>query len=542
MRQRAFKSSWSGLLFAVLITACQPQTPDSEALDATGKETHSGNAHGCESLSGVEMGTATIESAEFHEQGEHVVSLFKRVLLKVFVEGLPDISAPADFCRVKATLRPLPDSKISTEIWLPEQWNGKFLALGGSGFNGSLGMGSLLMQDPLKKGYASMVTDSGHSETNSARFAYDSEQQFIDYAYRANHVAAVFAKSLVTSYHGTPVTRSYFHGCSNGGRDALMQALRYPGDYEGIIAGAPAAGWSRMATAFAWNAQAIKGVPQLEKKLPLIQRAVMETCDEDDGIADKLLENPLTCSFQPRHMQCSNENTEDCLTAEEVAAIEQVYAGPHLSDGSQVYAGLSKGGEGLENNWDAWLFSGDVTQAMFATETFRWMVYGDPKWEVSDFDIDKDYPMARKAIVDIMDSDDPDLTKFTSQGGKLLLYHGWNDAAIPAEATVNYHSALREALGSQGVEQVRLFMVPGMAHCFGGVGPTSFDILSELDRWVESNTPPSRILASEFSPPALFGPADDATLIRTRPLCPWPKTAHYSGAGSSDSAENFECK
>jgi hypothetical protein len=179
---------------------------------------------------------------------------------------------------------------------------------------------------------------------------------------------------------------------------------------------------------------------------------------------------------------------------------------------------------------------------MFATETFRWMVFGDPEWEIDRFDIDRDYAKAREIIGPLMDSDDPDLSAFTGSGGKLLLYHGWNDAAIPAGATIDYHAALRSTLGPVADAQIRLFMIPGMMHCGAGVGPTDFDLLGPMDRWVESGAAPERIVAKEYDPPALFAPAPGAKVVRTRPLCPWPKVARYDGSGSTDDADNFSCR
>ena len=189
-----------------------------------------------------------------------------------------------------------------------------------------------------------------------------------------------------------------------------------------------------------------------------------------------------------------------------MAALHKLYGGPRLSDGTQVYAGLPVGGEALRHNWDNSLFSGDVAKghSMFAVESFRWMVYGDPDWEISRFDIDHDYPQAKARMAPIMDSDNADLSAFIRRGGKLLLYHGWNDAAIPAGATVNYYTTLRESLGPVADEQVRLVMAPGMMHCGGGVGPTDFDMLYQMDRWVESGAAPERIVATEYARPPQY--------------------------------------
>lgn len=497
----------------------------------------------CRKLAGTTLESATIEKAEVVERGTQMFGFFKRWFIKVFVfDGLPELTAPTDFCRVTAKLRPVPGSQITAELWLPPDWNGKLLAMGGGGFNGGLTSASLMLIAPLKKGYVAMATDAGHEDTNSAKFTHDFPEQYTDYAYRANHVGAQFAKSLAASYYRTPVERAYFYGCSNGGRDALMQARRFPQDYDGIIAGAPAAGWSELMTSFAWNAQAVKGAPELEEKLKLVQDAVVAKCDALDGVKDQLLESPQACAFDPTELQCKGSDANNCLSANEVTALRKIYEGPRLRDGQQVYAGMPVGGEGLEGNWEGWIVKEDSAQAGFALESFRWMVYADPKWELSSFDIDRDYPKAVERVAPMMNSDDPDLTEFMARGGKLLLYHGWNDAAIPAGATVEYYNSLRGKLGQVADTQVRLFMLPGMAHCAGGVGPTDFDVLGEIDKWVEGGVAPERILATEYDPPAVFGPAPNAKVVRTRPLCPWPKVARYQGSGSTDDAANFRCE
>lgn len=498
----------------------------------------------CEALVGTKLGNATIEKVEHVERDTQLFGFFKRTFVKLFIfDGLPEFKAPMDFCRVTAKLRPVPGSEIVAEIWLPQQWNGKLLAIGGAGFNGGLDSAPLTLLGPLRQGYVGMATDAGHAQASSAKFAHDFPEQYADYAYRANHVAAGFVKSLAASYYKGPVKRSYFHGCSNGGRDALMEASRFPDDYDGIIVGAPATGWSKLMTSFAWNARAVQTTPELKDKLQLVQDAVIAKCDALDGVRDQLLENPATCPFDPAELECKGGDQSKCLTTEEVAALRKLYDGPRLRDGTRIYAGMPVGGEGLKHNWDEWLFTGKVSHAMFARESFRWMVYGDPEWDISRFDIDRDYPVAKERMGTIMDSDNPDLKAFVDRGGRLLLYHGWNDAAIPGGATVDYVEAVRTALGPLADAHVSLFMVPGMMHCAGGVGPTNFDMLDQVDRWVETGAAPERIIATEYDPPAIFGlPGPGARPVRTRPLCPWPKVAHYNGSGSTDDAASFACK
>lgn len=516
-------------LAAFVLTAC-----DSPA---------SSTADRCLALEGTRVGGADVENAELVERGEAVIGFFRRMFIKIFIwPDMPKLEVPATFCRVTAKLRPEPGSEIAAEVWLPEQWNGKLLGAGGGGFNGGLDSAFLTLRSPLEKGYAGLATDAGHETSDSAKFAHDSPQQFIDYGYRANHVAAGFAKTLIANYYGTRVERAYFHGCSNGGRDALMEARRFPEDYDGIIAGAPAAGFSELMVSFAWNQQAVLEAPSFADKLKLVQDAVIRKCDALDGVEDGLLENPLDCPFDPEELQCETGDGEDCLNGDEVGALRKIYGGPRLHDGTHVYPGFPVGGEALPDNWESWIVGTDSTAGGMAEEFFRWMVYGDAEWDIDRFDIDRDYPAARDRAAPITDSDDPDLTGFTGRGGKLLLYHGWNDAAIPGGATVDYYESVREALGPAVDEQVRLFMAPGMMHCAGGVGATSFDMLDALDQWVENGTAPDRIIATEYDPPKIFGIGPDGDVVRTRPLCPWPTVARYDGAGSTDDAASFTCR
>lgn len=525
------------------LCACDTQKSDAqEAPTAVDGAVHAGVAQ-CRSFAGRQLGTASIEKTEWIERGEQTVGFFRRMVVKILVPvELPDFRARTNFCRVTAKLRPVPDSEITAQIWFPEQWNGKLFGTGGGGFNGGLSTAALPLASPVAKGYAAFANDVGHDDTESAKFTQESHQKYLDYAFQGNHEAVEFARKLSALYYGEPVKRAYFHGCSNGGRDALMAARRFPNDYDGIIAGAPAAGWSKLATSFAWNTQASLSMPKLKDKLGMVQAAVIAKCDALDGVKDQLLENPSACSFDPAVLQCKGADGADCLNATEVSVLNKLYGGPHLRDGTKIYAGMPVGGEGLKMNWDEWLFKSGKGQNGFAQESFRWMVYGDPKWELSQFDINRDYPLARERMGAIMDSDDPDLSGFTARGGKLLMYHGWNDAAIPAGATQEYHTRLKAALGPIADRQIRLFMVPGMMHCAGGVGPTTFDALGEMDRWVESGTAPDRMGATEYDPPAVFGPVATARPVRTRPLCPWPKVARYAGSGSTDEAKNFNCQ
>jgi feruloyl esterase len=384
-----------------------------------------------------------------------------------------------------------------------------------------------------------VATDAGHEETASARFAYDSAEALNDFGFRANHVGAELARALISASYAKPVERAYFQGCSNGGRDGLVLANRYPEDYDGIISGAPAADYSGVMSRFVWNRQVVAGVPKLGDKLELLQNAVLARCDELDGVKDGLLENPLDCLFDPTELQCRSGEAEDCLSATEVEAVRKIYSGPRLGNGTQVYAGQPAGAEALRGGWDDWIIGETLPGG--GVEAFRWMVHRDPEWDVTRFDLERDLERARERLGPIADAN-PDVSAFLRRGGKLMLYHGWNDVAIPAGATLDYYAAMREAVGPLADQQARLFMIPGLLHCWGGPGPTFFDKVAKMDRWVESGIAPERIVAVEYDPPVSFFTLTHSRKVRARPLCPWPKVARYRGTGSTDEAANFSCQ
>ena len=497
----------------------------------------------CAALQGEQLGFGTVTGVGHVAQGEDLVPQTRRQELKAVLPfELPPLPAPRDFCRVWAELSPVPGSLIKVQLWLPDDWNGKMLAKGGGGFNGGMFSAAVTMKDGSARGYATVVTDVGHEMSDSAKFAHDSMEQFIDYGYRGNHATAVFTKDLVAAYYGKPARLAYFEGGSNGGREALMEARRFPGDYDGIIAGMPAMSFTRLMTSFLWNDQAANSAPGLKGKLGLVGEAAVRTCDMLDGVGDGVLENPLVCSFDPAELECNAGDAADCLTAEEVGALRKIHEGPRLEDGTRLFPGLPVGSEAHPTEMGFWIFSEKALQPAMGQEAFRWMVYGDPEWDRSRFDIDRDWPAAAK-LAEILDSDDPDLSEFLQRGGKLLIHHGWNDAAIPAGSTLNYYEAVLDKVGALAEQQVRLFMVPGMGHGTGRPGPDEYDMLGELDRWVEAGPAPERIVARQYEPPAtLFGIDPAAEVVRTRPLCAWPKVAHYDGSGSTDDASSFSCR
>lgn len=490
----------------------------------------------CAALTGRQFGQAVVESAADVAQGATLAT----------AGPLAGLKAPANFCRVRARVRPVPGSQIVSEVWLPERWNGKLVGTGGGGYSGGLDSASLTLGKILTHGFAAAATDAGHPTSDGAKWALGEPEKVVDWGHRGNHLSTVFAKAVAADYFSKPVDKTYFEGCSNGGRDALMQARRYPNDYDGIVAGAPAADWTGMTSSFIWNWQVMfktPGASLLHTKIKLINDAVLAKCDKLDGVKDGVLENPHQCRFDPAELRCKGADGPSCLNSSEVGALRKIYRGPRLRDGRRVFAGFPLGNEDIAENKQGWIDPSPAGTGAFGTEFYRWMVYGNPKWSPETFDLNRDYPLAVKRMGHIVDSHDPDLRAFVKKGGKLIVYHGWSDARIQADASLLYYDAVRRRVGpASAAKSVRLFMVPGMAHCVGGPGPSAFDMLSELDRWVENGTAPERVVATKYENAMLAYIGKPSKALRTRPICAWPKTAHHRGSGSTDDAANFVCK
>jgi feruloyl esterase len=442
------------------------------------------------------------------------------------------------FCRVAATLRPSSDSDIRIEVWMPlANWNGKFQGVGNGGFAGTItytsGSGGVErgMAEALKRGYATASTDTGHTADQGPIFLGHPEK-LVDFGYRAVHEMTLAAKAIVAAFYGAGPKLSYWNGCSLGGRQGLMEAHRFPTDYDGIIAGAPANPQTRLA---AWNVHvgqaALKNPANTipPSKYPMIHRAVLNACDGLDGLKDGLISEPNRCSFDFQSLACTDEDSASCLTAAQVQTARTVTnPAVHTKTGETIFPGLALG---TELGWATKI--GGPTPSVLGTDYFKYAVFKDPNWDWRTFDFETAVAQAERIDNGITDATSPDLTAFKQRGGKLLLYHGWRDQNFSAESTVNYHRRVLDKMGAaQGAEWVRLFVVPGMGHCGGGEGLNGFDAVAALEQWVESRQPPERIVAFRRT---------DAKVERSRPLCPYPQVARYQGTGSIDDAANFRC-
>jgi feruloyl esterase len=441
----------------------------------------------------------------------------------------PGIGELPAFCRVELTLTPSLDSDIRSEVWLPlADWNGKFLQVGNGAWGGSIQYTALAAG--LRRGYAVASTDTGHTGPD-ASFALDHPEKLIDFGYRAVHETAVQSKSVVAKLFGTPAHFAYFDGCSGGGRQSFMEAQRYPTDFDGIIAGAP--GYDRTDTAFQTIGMAQATHLDTESfipldKYPLLHEAAMRTCDALDGLEDALISEPMRCTFDPGVLECRGPESATCLTRPQVVAARKIYAAVvDPRTGEQVSPGLEPGSEML---WGG--VAGPQPHAMYHS-LFRFVVFKDPAWDFRSLDVGKHLDLARRADNGILAATSTNLTPFIDNGGRLLIYHGWADQNIPPRGSVDYYEQLLDTLGQDTVDRgVRLFMAPGMGHCGGGHGPNEFDMLAVLEQWREHGQSPTQVTATQRA---------DARVTRTRPLCPYPQVARYTGRGSLDEAQNFDC-
>jgi feruloyl esterase len=438
------------------------------------------------------------------------------------------------FCRVAATLKPSRDSDIKMEVWLPlEGWNGKFLGVGNGGWAGRISYtgNPLGLIDAVQRGYAAANTDTGHdaSETPGGTFIPGHPEKLIDYGHRAVHEMTVKAKAIVAAYYGVPAKYSYFIGCSLGGMQAVVEASRFPDDYDGIVAGAPANPMTLFNSAQIWPAWLISKDPSRfipDSKYTMIHEAALRACATPVGANDGLIEEPDRCPFDPRELLCKGADGPDCLTASQVDLMRQIYAGPvNPRTKEPLFPGPAVGGE-----LQLPAFAGTKPHSN-SVNLYTYAVHQDPDWDWRTMDFDTDIALANK-VVDPQMRADSHLKPFADRGGKLLIYIGWTDYHNPREVVAYYNAALEDVGAEKGRSSIRLFIVPGMDHCGGGKGCDTFEKLVPVEHWVEDGKAPEEILSSKLR---------GGEAMRTRPLCAYPRVAKYRGTGSIDEAGNFVC-
>jgi feruloyl esterase len=449
-------------------------------------------------------------------------------------------AAPAH-CRVFGQVLP----QVGFEVRMPAEWNGRFVMLGNGGFAGDSTDSPGRVRDYgryMKRGYAVAATDTGHSNITEpeATFAAD-RQKLLDYAFRSLHVTAEAAKIVLRAYYGAAPAKSYFEGCSTGGRQGLILAQRFPNDFDGITVGAPVLNFTGTMVRFVETAKALKAAPIAADKMPTLAFKIYEGCDARDGLKDGVIDDPRRCDFQPARdlPRCeAGADRPDCFTAPQIHALEQIYA-ELKSQGKRVFpawpVGPEAAGQNGRSGWDPWSIhdGGSTAGIMFGSGFLRYMAPAkpNPSYDIYGFDIDKD--MAKlETIHQILDATDTDLTAFQKRGGKILMFFGWADPALNPMMGVEYYEAVAERMGPATGDFFRLFMVPGMLHCGDGPGPNVFDTTGPLTQWVEQGTAPDSIKAMKVS---------GGKVVRSRPLCVYPAAAKYKGSGSTDDAANFTC-
>lgn len=484
----------------------------------------------CESLSSLKLKDTTITAAESVAAGA-----FKPAETGAKGRGRggnPYANLPA-FCRVTATIKPSSDSDIKMEIWLPvaASWNQKFEADGNGAWTGSIAEATLAGGVAL--GSATSMTDTGH-EGGSASFALNHPEKQIDFGYRAVHELAVESKAIIQAFYGQAPKYSYWNGCSAGGKQGLKEAQMYPADFDGIIAGTPVNDWVGRSLGAVWFARAAhetEGSAIPREKLASINKAAIGACDTLDGVKDGVIEDPTKCNFDPVSIECKGADSNDCLTAAQVTTARKVYSGVINPRTKEVaFPGLEPGSE---LGWGTQVGPNPFNPGL---DEFRYIVFKNPDWDYKTFNFDSDITAAVKADNNMMNAMDPNLKAYFARGGKILQYHGWADQQMSPGNSPKYYKMVLDKMGgaSKVMDNYRLFMVPGMGHCQGGAEATdTFDKRAVLEAWVEQKKAPDKIIASHMT---------NGQATKTRPLCPYPEVAVYSGTGSTDDAANFSCK
>jgi hypothetical protein len=457
-------------------------------------------------------------------------------------ESVPAQGGTPAFCRVQGLVQP----EIRFEVSLPAAWNGRLYMFGNGGFAGeslTAGFRAGRRNLAVTKGFVAAQTNTGHDQAREplASFAA-SPQKLSDYAYRAVHVTAVTAKALARAYYGNAPAYSYFDGCSTGGRQGLIAAQRFPDDFDGIVVGAPVLDFTGTMAHYVGVTRALAAGPMSEAKVKVLAEASYRKCDAADGLTDGLITDPRTCGFDAERdiPRCAaGAPGDNCLTDIELASVKAI-TGDLVVGGRRRFPGFPIGSEvsvptpnGPRSGWDPWIIrSGQPTVAFsFMESFFKHMATPGTEIDWKTFDVDRDMPKL-DAIGAILNATDTDLSAFRSRKGRILMWYGWADPALNPRMGLEYYEGVARTMGPGTEDFFRLFMMPGVLHCSGGVGPDRVDTISPLMAWVERGVVPAVLVASQR--------AGDKT-TRTRPLCPHPQVATYKGQGSADSADSFTC-
>ncbi len=477
------------------------------------------------------------------------LSAFKATdLVSVEARIVPATADAPQHCRVSGVIAP----EIAFEVNLPDRWNRRFYMIGNGGLAGeALDNPGRTSQrsSALAHGFVMAQTNTGHDARKepSGSFVLSNPQKAIDYASRAVRVTADTAKKVAREYYGKPVSRSYWNSCSNGGRQGLLEAQRYPDDFDGVVANAPWVDQTGFTVGALWNERALTEAPVPLAKLNTVAEHVMAKCDAIDGLKDGLIDDPRACPFDPARdvPRCrEGEDSDDCLTGAQAATLKKIYDGP-TSKGRPFFPGYMYGSEAVvtaPNGAAASTWTGMIVRARpdtkpadfaLAEGVMRYLVFDPPKpdYDFRTFDFDRDTELLDR-WGGLANATSTNLSAFRRKGGKIIMSHGWADQILQPLASVRYYEQVVASNGSKTTDFLRLFMVPGMAHCGGGVGPDRNDAVTAVIDWVEKGLAPASLVASQVT---------DGRIVRTRPLCPYPQVARYKGQGSIDDAANFSC-
>jgi feruloyl esterase len=459
--------------------------------------------------------------------------------------ALPDVRVlsaahadmPAPHCRVKGLI----GGKINVSVRLPDDWNGRFVMGGAGGFvapddNQALAFNPTL----LTQGFATASTDTGHQAPGQdGSWALNDYEAIVNYGHLGMHRAVVAAKAVIADYYNKASEKSFFVGCSNGGRQAMHSAQRYPKDFDAIVAGAPALDFGGVAASFVSITQKmfpdssdLTAALVTPESRQLLRKAVVDECDALDGLRDGILNDPRACEFDPSTLACGVDQTEGCIPPDQVDAIKTVYDGPADRYGP-IFFGFPFGAENVgPNGWGTWLTGGSASGSPNAAYSFgvgimRYFVHHDSSWDYVDYDWDR-YRDEFVPMGAVLNATNPDLSGFRANGGKLLMFHGWSDVALTAHMSIDYYERA-VAFDATAEDDVRLFMMPGVLHCFGGAGPSMVDWLDVLETWHDSGDAPAELTATY---PNKAG---------SRKICAWPRQAQFTG-GDPESVDSYECR
>ena len=459
--------------------------------------------------------------------------------------------AGSSYCRVGGVI----EREINFELLLPDEWNGRFMMGGGGGFvstpivnqallSGAFGFGA----DALARGYATVATDTGHVSSGiDASWALNNGERQENFGHRAIHLTSDAAKSVIRHYYDRDPAYSYFVGCSRGGGQGMMESQRYPDDFDGIVAGAPAYHWTAFTAGMLQTQRALHPDGDISKSVissdtqALLAEAINTACDAQDGVEDDVLNDPRSCDFQVEDLpRCAGDQPgEDCITAAQLMAIETIYDGP-TSNGDRIFPGFPLGGESDPGGWGSWITGarsnrsreGPARHYAFGTQFYKHFVFNDADWDFTSYDFST-WKNDVSAVSGVVDAVSTDLSAFDTSGGKLIMWTGWSDPAVTALGTIDYYEAV-EAEDPNVRDYARLYMLPGVLHCTGGPGASQVDWIEAIRLWVEEGRVPDRLTAHKVG--------DGQNSVMTRPVCPYPQVAVYDGEGDSNHAGSFSCE